>query len=203
MIPAVLLVSLAAGQPPNGLPLPPRADAPRVPPTVRAAQDAVELLEARLATKQAYVKAAEVAVDGPKVELARLGRLAMSGIVSPDEFDAVKVKVREAEALVAVRKAEANEVAVELKHAARALDQAKARGAAQAWRAVEDELMGARVGLRAAQAEYARAAAQFAADSPQVVQAGETVRVAEARVKTAEDAVERLKESAAPPPAKK
>lgn len=202
MLPAVLLVSLAAGQPPNGFPQAPRSDAPRVLPTVRAAQDAVELLEARLATKQASIKAAEVAVEGPKVELARLGRLAMSGIVSPDEFDAVKVKVREAEALVAVRKAEANEVAVELRHATRALDQAKARGAAQARRAVEDELMGARVGLRAAQAEYARAAAQFAADSPQMVQAGEAVKVAEGRVKTAEAEVERLK-ATAPAPAKK
>ncbi|MBX9626641.1 MAG: hypothetical protein K2X82_22760 [Gemmataceae bacterium] len=129
---AVLLAAgWSAGQPPKGDP-PGKADPAPPPnrfPMNPLLREEVELLEAQLGTKEAYIRAAEVAVDGPKVRLARLAKLAQAGTVTEDEVEAVKVEVRLAEAQLAIRKAEANEVAVKLKHARGRLERAGKRAA--------------------------------------------------------------------------
>lgn len=123
-----------AGQPPKAAPPgnPDPAPPPnRFPGTARAAREEAELLEAHLATKEAYVKAAEVAVEGPKVKLTRVSRLARAGTVTEDEVEAAKVEVRLAEVQVAIRKAEANEVAVRLKHVRARVERAGKQAAAE------------------------------------------------------------------------
>lgn len=195
---AVLLAAgWSAGQPPKDDPPGKKDPAPppnRFPGAARAAQEEVELLEAQLATKEAYVKAAEVAVDGPKVRLARLAKLAQAGTVTEDEVEAVKVEVRLAEAQVAIRRAEANEVAVKLEHARGRVERAGKRAAAEpdlkraeeAAEAARAASARTREAARAARQQYDRLRAAYEPGTPALVKAEEGVKEALAVVKAAD-----------------
>lgn len=191
---AVLLAAgWSAGQPPKDDPPAKKEDAPRnrFPGTARAAQEEVELLEAQLATREAYIKAAEVAVKGPKVKLARLAKLAQAGTVTEDEVEAVRVEVRLAEAQLAIRKAEANEVVVRLKHARARLDRAGKRAAAEPeLRRAADELKTlleeGKVIRQAAEdkrARYEKLKRMYDQDHPELERAGAVLKALEVQAK--------------------
>lgn len=207
---AVLLAAgLAAAQPPTPAdPAPKDAGSGGFPAAVRAAQEEVELLEAHLATRQAHVKAAEVAVDGPKVRLARLARLAAAGTVTEDEVEAVKVEVRAAEAQAAIRKAEADEVGVRLKQARRRVDrigrQAEAepdlRRLAEAAEKARNTAATVRERIEPQRQQYEALKQQFAPGSPRLLRAEddlkkfeEAVQAAEAKATAAEAELDRLR----------
>ncbi|MBX9580930.1 MAG: hypothetical protein K2X87_11530 [Gemmataceae bacterium] len=188
---------LAAAQPPkadppgNPDPIPPPG---RPPAAARAAREEVELLEAHLATKQAYVKAAEVAVEGPKVRLTRLARLAAAGTVTEDEVEAAKVEVKLAEAQLAIRKAEANEVAVRLKHARARVERTGKQAAAEpelrrlAEAAEKARAEAARTGATAEQlrVRYETMSRTYDPNTPVILNAERTLKAARARAEAAE-----------------
>lgn len=72
----------------------------------------VESLEAHLVTKKAYILAAQVAVRAAELTLDRAGKLG-------GPLDEAKLAVDAAKAQVMIREAEANEVAVKIRHAKR------------------------------------------------------------------------------------
>lgn len=119
-----------AAQPKSAPAQPPRfADqlAPFRAGTVARYEEEVETLEANLETKKAYLRAAEVGVKGPKIELDQTVKLATGAnpTVSQLEVGLYKAKFEAAEAQVQIRQAELKEVEVRLKHAKKRLADAK------------------------------------------------------------------------------
>ena len=197
MLCLLVVVGLASAQQPKADP-PGKADpAPppnRFPGSARAVQEEVEQLEAHLATKLAYVKAAEVAVEGPKVKLTRLARLAAAGTVTADEVEGAKVEVKLAEAQVAIRKAEANEVAVRLKQVQRRVERMNKQAAAEpklrelaaAVEKARGEAEEARRQVEPLRRAYDQYKAVATADSPVLVKAERSLKEAVTRAETAQ-----------------
>jgi hypothetical protein len=103
-----------------------------VPPALARYEEEVEVLEAQLEVKRAYVKAAEAGTVGPKVKYKHASFLHdqkvsgnRSGIVSEEEVLLAKSELDAAMAQVDIRKAEMKEVEVRLKYAKKRLDGAK------------------------------------------------------------------------------
>lgn len=85
----------------------------------------VEAIEAHLQTKHAYIRAAQVALKAAELTLDRVGKLG-------GPLDEAKLALEAAKAQLTIREAEANEVAVKLKHAKRrAEDTPKAEASAK------------------------------------------------------------------------
>lgn len=118
-----LLAAPAVAQP-KITEIPPRGAAPAVPEAVQRLREEVELIAAQLDTKKALVKAAEVAVATAEDEYkVTVRNSATSGDVAVGK---AKSALEAAKAQLDVRKAEANEVAVKLRHAKRRADDAAA-----------------------------------------------------------------------------
>jgi multidrug resistance efflux pump len=124
---AVILVggpAWAMAQPgPKVVDVPPKV-VPVNPGSVRSLEEAVETLEAQLETKRAYVKAAQASLTGAEEKLKLTTKLVETGAARAEELGPVRAERDVAAAMVEVRKAELNEVAVRLKHARRRLEDA-------------------------------------------------------------------------------
>ena len=95
----------------------PRPDANRL----IAAQEEVELLEAKLAVKEAQVAAARVAVDGARPALARAEAMFKRNVNGAEDLEKARMEVQTREMEVAIRQAETREPAVRLRQARRRL----------------------------------------------------------------------------------
>ena len=80
-----------------------------------AAEQSADVLEAQLATRQAHVRAAEVAVRAEKLKLLRLAKAQAAGSVPAEELDQARVEADAAAAQLEVRKAELHETEARLK----------------------------------------------------------------------------------------
>jgi len=101
-------------------------------------EEEAEVLEAQLDVKKAYIKAAEVGFTGAKLKLERVIKLESSKAVPPEEVLQAKLEAEAAAAQLDIRKAEAKEVDVRLKHAKKRLEDGKAAGVRPAPRAPID-----------------------------------------------------------------
>jgi multidrug resistance efflux pump len=122
----VLAGAVADAQPPRVAEPQPKIVVQPIGVQIQRLEEEVELLDAQLDTKRAYVRAAEVGVEGAKVKLSRLTRLAASGVVDVSDFESARLDVDVAKAQVDIRKAEMREVEVRLKQTKRRLDELKA-----------------------------------------------------------------------------
>lgn len=95
---------------------------------IAAAEEEVETLEAHRDTRNAHVRAAEVAVEMTRVKASRTNRLVQTGAVTKEEADTAKLEVEMAKAQLEIRIAEMKEVEVKIKYAKKRLDDAKASG---------------------------------------------------------------------------
>jgi beta-lactamase regulating signal transducer with metallopeptidase domain len=95
---------------------------------VERINDEVELLEAQRETKVAMVRVAEAAVKQAVVNYNRVEQLRKSGAVPPEEIDKLRGEVENAEAQLAVRRAELKEHEVKIAQARRRAERAAARG---------------------------------------------------------------------------
>jgi hypothetical protein len=91
--------------------------APRAEATKRLAEE-VESIEAHHQTKKAYVQATMVAQHAAELTLDRVSKAGIPGAIED-----AKLAVNAAKAQVTIREAEANEVAVKLKHAKRRMEE--------------------------------------------------------------------------------
>lgn len=99
----------------------------RVSPTVLARyEEEAEVLEAQLDVKKAYIKAAEVSMLGSKVKLDRVLKLEANKAITSEEVMLARFDVESAAAQLDIRKAEAKEVEVKLKHAKKRVEDGKA-----------------------------------------------------------------------------
>lgn len=87
-----------------------------------------EALEANREVKKAIVKAAELAVRGSEIGMARAKALFDKGAVTKEELAKAILEVEMAKAQVEIRVAELKEVEVKVKHAKKRLDDAKLGG---------------------------------------------------------------------------
>lgn len=119
---AVFACAAAAQEPKKSPTALPKGEAAK-----RSAEE-VEQIEAHLQTKKAYIQAAKVALEAARAGLERArnaGPAAIRQAVEDAEFG-----VKAAEAHYMIREAEANEVAVKLKHARRRAEDARTAAAA-------------------------------------------------------------------------
>jgi chromosome segregation ATPase len=114
-----------AADPTRTTPLPGRAGAA----AIAELKDELELLEAQGVTKQAQVKATEVAVKAAQRKLELLTPLQRTGQVAQGEVIATQAELESAQAQMDVKKAELAEHMVKVKQAKRRLESAS-RGAA-------------------------------------------------------------------------
>lgn len=126
-----LLAAAAAVAQPKIIEIGPTGAARPVPEAVLRLREEVELTEAQLETKKAYVKAAEVVAVAAEREFTLLTQAGRA--VDAPTLERAKAAVEAARAQLDVRKAEANEVAVKLKHARRRADVAAVGGV---WRPI-------------------------------------------------------------------
>jgi methylphosphotriester-DNA--protein-cysteine methyltransferase len=163
----VALACSGAAQEPK-LVQPPKADTAvrlRAEAAKRAAEE-IESLEAHFHTKKAYIQAAQVAVQAAARAVERASKAAEAKIASQEMVDEAKLGLEAAKAQLTIREAEANEVAVKIKHAKRrAEDNQKAEAREDADRArmkelarsiTESDLTQAKAKLELANAELTR-----------------------------------------------
>jgi hypothetical protein len=159
------ILSLAAGPAaaqPKVIEIPPKGAAATAPEAALRLREEVELIEAQLETKKVYVKAAEVAVAAAERELNLIAQTP----AARESVEKAKGALEAAKAQLDVRKAEANEVAVKLKHAKRRAGAAATPPGAQVGRDVQLQLLTGLVDAaaakeKAAQAQLDRAKAEF------------------------------------------
>jgi multidrug resistance efflux pump len=172
-------------------PAPPKSEA-----TKRLAEE-VESLEAHLVTKKAYIRAAQVAVSAAEFQLQKVAGVA--GAV-----EEAKLALEAAKAQLAIREAEANEVAVKVKHAKR---RAEEEQKAEAGRVNFDlvraniELTKAQTALKRAEAEMVRLeelAKRGIVAPADYDAAAAKVKLAKAEVEILTAALEKLKKSGEP-----
>lgn len=122
----VLACASPAQEPKVAQPKPKVVAVPQQTDAAKRAVEEVESIEAHLQTRKAYIQAAKVAVDGARLALDRAKN---AGPLSTRQaIEEAELGVRAAEAQYMIREAEANEVAVKLKHAKRRAEEARQGG---------------------------------------------------------------------------
>jgi multidrug resistance efflux pump len=116
------LAATSAAAQPKIIEIPPKGAAAAPTEAVLRLREEVELIEAQLETKKAYVKAAEVAVTAAEREYNLTAQAAGGGGTTVAAVEKAKSVLEAAKGQLDIRKAEANEVAVKLKHAKRRAD---------------------------------------------------------------------------------
>jgi multidrug resistance efflux pump len=133
----------------------PAAQRARAEATKRLAEE-VESIEAHLQTKKAYVQAATVSLLAAERTFERVSKLVAAGNATRETADDAKIAMEAAKAQVMIREAEANEVAVKLKHAKRRVEESQ-KAELQDDLRLKLQLLEAEAGLRLAQAELKQA----------------------------------------------
>ena len=107
---------------------PDRIVTPRAWVLVRHLEEEVELLDAQLNTKKAYVEAEKMMVVRAEKKLPRLAALLANKAIDSSVVELAEMDVQVAKAQMQIRMAEMNEVEVRLRQAKRRLEEAKGSG---------------------------------------------------------------------------
>jgi len=91
-------------------------------------EEEYETLEAQRDVRKAYVKAAEVAVEGTKVRFHLESKRFETKVGAKEDWETARFDFEMAKAQLDIRKAELKEIEVKVKYAKKRLDDAKAAG---------------------------------------------------------------------------